>query len=231
MRRSATWQRQEGDGGCQLPRTSAGWNNLQSYEKVYAPFDGVITARNTDIGALIDAGAGRAGQGAVPPGGHRHTARVRRRARSLFERGRNRRAATLTLDEYPGPRLSPARWCATPARSIPRRARCWSKWTWTIRPARCFPALTFRPPEAAGTDRSGHHPVEHVAVPPGRAARRRGSRRAARCSFPSPSAATTATTVEVVSGLQPRDPVILDPAGFADRGDAGSRGQPEAGSE
>jgi RND family efflux transporter MFP subunit len=30
---------------------------LQSYEKVYAPFDGIITARNTDIGALIDAGA------------------------------------------------------------------------------------------------------------------------------------------------------------------------------
>ena len=30
---------------------------LQSYEKVYAPFDGIITARNTDTGALIDAGA------------------------------------------------------------------------------------------------------------------------------------------------------------------------------
>ena len=30
---------------------------LQSYEKVHAPFDGIITARNTDIGALIDAGA------------------------------------------------------------------------------------------------------------------------------------------------------------------------------
>lgn len=30
---------------------------LQSFEKVYAPFDGVITARNTDIGDLIDAGA------------------------------------------------------------------------------------------------------------------------------------------------------------------------------
>lgn len=30
---------------------------LQSYEKVDAPFDGIITARNTDIGALIDADA------------------------------------------------------------------------------------------------------------------------------------------------------------------------------
>jgi RND family efflux transporter MFP subunit len=31
---------------------------LQSFEKVYAPFDGVITARNTDIGSLIDSGSG-----------------------------------------------------------------------------------------------------------------------------------------------------------------------------
>jgi len=30
---------------------------LQSFEKIYSPFDGIITARNTDIGALIDAGA------------------------------------------------------------------------------------------------------------------------------------------------------------------------------
>lgn len=31
---------------------------LQSYEKIIAPFDGVITARNTDIGDLINAGSG-----------------------------------------------------------------------------------------------------------------------------------------------------------------------------
>jgi multidrug efflux pump subunit AcrA (membrane-fusion protein) len=29
---------------------------LQSFEKIHAPFDGVITARNTDIGDLIQAG-------------------------------------------------------------------------------------------------------------------------------------------------------------------------------
>jgi RND family efflux transporter MFP subunit len=33
---------------------------LQSYERIIAPFDGVITARNTDIGDLIDAGSGSA---------------------------------------------------------------------------------------------------------------------------------------------------------------------------
>jgi RND family efflux transporter MFP subunit len=31
--------------------------DLQSFEKIYAPFDGVITARNTDIGQLIDSGS------------------------------------------------------------------------------------------------------------------------------------------------------------------------------
>ncbi|MGC1185824.1 MAG: efflux RND transporter periplasmic adaptor subunit, partial [Candidatus Acidiferrales bacterium] len=31
--------------------------DLQSFQKIYAPFDGVITARNIDIGDLIDAGA------------------------------------------------------------------------------------------------------------------------------------------------------------------------------
>jgi RND family efflux transporter MFP subunit len=31
---------------------------LQSFEKVYAPFDGVLTARNTDIGQLIGSGSG-----------------------------------------------------------------------------------------------------------------------------------------------------------------------------
>jgi multidrug efflux pump subunit AcrA (membrane-fusion protein) len=31
---------------------------LQSFQKIYAPFDGIITARNTDIGQLIDSGSG-----------------------------------------------------------------------------------------------------------------------------------------------------------------------------
>jgi RND family efflux transporter MFP subunit len=33
--------------------------DLQSFEKVYAPFDGVVTARNIDTGQLIDTGAGK----------------------------------------------------------------------------------------------------------------------------------------------------------------------------
>jgi RND family efflux transporter MFP subunit len=33
--------------------------DLKSFEKVYAPFDGIVTARNVDTGQLIDPGAGR----------------------------------------------------------------------------------------------------------------------------------------------------------------------------
>lgn len=36
---------------------------LVGFEKVYAPFDGVITARDVDIGTLINAGSGAAGSG------------------------------------------------------------------------------------------------------------------------------------------------------------------------
>ena len=32
---------------------------LQSFQRIYAPFSGVITARNTDIGALINSGSTR----------------------------------------------------------------------------------------------------------------------------------------------------------------------------
>ena len=38
----------------------------QSFQKIYAPFDGIVTARNVDVGALIDAGsARRPGEGTV----------------------------------------------------------------------------------------------------------------------------------------------------------------------
>ena len=33
---------------------------MQSFKRIYAPFDGVITARNVDVGMLIDAGSGPA---------------------------------------------------------------------------------------------------------------------------------------------------------------------------
>ncbi|KND59757.1 putative Co/Zn/Cd efflux system membrane fusion protein [Candidatus Burkholderia verschuerenii] len=35
---------------------------MVSFQKIYAPFDGTVTARNTDVGQLIDAGSGAAGR-------------------------------------------------------------------------------------------------------------------------------------------------------------------------
>jgi RND family efflux transporter MFP subunit len=75
---------------------------LQSFERVYAPFDGVITARNTDVGALINAGAGGSPQELF------HMAAVDRLRVFVAVPETNARAAqtgakaTLTLDEYPG---------------------------------------------------------------------------------------------------------------------------------
>jgi RND family efflux transporter MFP subunit len=75
---------------------------LQSFEKVYSPFAGVITARNTDIGALINAGAGGVPQELF------HMAAVDKlrvyvavpEVDSLA--AQTGAKATLTLDEFPG---------------------------------------------------------------------------------------------------------------------------------
>lgn len=75
---------------------------LQSFEKIYAPFDGIITARSTDIGALIDAGAG------AQPRELFHmaatdTLRVYVAVPEVYSRAaRSSSPATLTLDEFPG---------------------------------------------------------------------------------------------------------------------------------
>jgi RND family efflux transporter MFP subunit len=43
---------------------------LQSFEKLYAPFDGVVTERNTDIGQLVSAGLNGNGPGGAAATGH-----------------------------------------------------------------------------------------------------------------------------------------------------------------
>src|SRR5216684_792705 len=76
--------------------------DLQSFQKVYAPFDGVLTARNTDVGALIDAGANSAGKelfhlAAID------TLRVFVAIPEVYSRtARPGAIASLTLDEFPG---------------------------------------------------------------------------------------------------------------------------------
>ena len=76
---------------------------LQGFQKIYAPFDGVITARNTDIGALINSGA------STTPGQELfhlaaiNTLRVFVAVPQLYSQAvRPGATASLTLDEFPG---------------------------------------------------------------------------------------------------------------------------------
>lgn len=74
--------------------------DLQSYEKVYAPFDGVITARSTDIGALIEANS--TGKELF------HISAINRLRvfisvpEDYEQAAKNGSPATLTLNEFPG---------------------------------------------------------------------------------------------------------------------------------
>ncbi|HZL27844.1 MAG TPA: efflux RND transporter periplasmic adaptor subunit [Acidobacteriaceae bacterium] len=81
---------------------------LQSFERVYAPFSGVVTVRNTDIGALIDAGSAN---GAAPMELFRIASVAELRVfvavpETYAPAIRNGDIATLTLDEYPGQQFS-----------------------------------------------------------------------------------------------------------------------------
>jgi RND family efflux transporter MFP subunit len=75
---------------------------LQSFENVYAPFDGIVTARNTDIGRLISAGQNTTPQELfhlAAIGKIRVYVSVPEAYSSAIKVGNT---ATLTLDEYPG---------------------------------------------------------------------------------------------------------------------------------
>lgn len=74
---------------------------LQAYENIYAPFDGVITQRNTDIGDLIDSG-----QNTTPKElfhlASISTLRVYIPVPEVYANAvRSGEKVTLTLDEYP----------------------------------------------------------------------------------------------------------------------------------
>jgi len=75
---------------------------LKGFQKIYAPFDGVITARNTDIGALINAGASTPAQELF------HLAAIRTLRvfvalpQTYTQAIRPGASAVLTLDEFPG---------------------------------------------------------------------------------------------------------------------------------
>jgi len=76
---------------------------LQSFEKIYAPFDGIITARNTDIGDLINSGSNGNAKTDLfhisQPGVLRVYVNVPEEYSQLAKPGLT---ATLTLAEFPG---------------------------------------------------------------------------------------------------------------------------------
>ena len=76
--------------------------DLQSFEKVTAPFDGVITARNTDVGQLIDAGSAAPGKELFHISAN-NKLRVYINVPEIYDQSaRNGSPATLTLNEFPG---------------------------------------------------------------------------------------------------------------------------------
>jgi len=81
--------------------TVAQLTQTQSYERIYAPFDGVVTARNTDIGALIDAGAGTSAE--LFHMTATDVLRIYVSVPEMYSRSiTTRTLAKITLDEYPG---------------------------------------------------------------------------------------------------------------------------------
>ncbi len=76
--------------------------DLQSFQKVYAPFDGVVTARNTDIGALVSAGVNGTGKELF------HLAAIRKLRvfvnvpQTYSRASRPGAVAAITVAEFPG---------------------------------------------------------------------------------------------------------------------------------
>src|ERR1700756_4984339 len=80
---------------------------LVSFEKVYAPFDGVITARNTDIGDLINSGSSTAPRTDLFDISQTRTLRVYVNVPEEYSQAvkPGETAADITLAEFPGKRF------------------------------------------------------------------------------------------------------------------------------
>ena len=184
---------------------------LQRFQKIYAPFDGVITARNTDIGALINSGSSTPAQelfhlAAIS------TLRVFVAVPQLYSQAvRPGATASLTLDEFPGKIFSGT--IARNSNSIDPASRTLlvevdvDNRNGTLLPG-AYVRVHLKLPQSVnsvtvpantllfrseglrvGVVRNGH--AELVPVTIGR---------------------DYGSSVEVVSGLQPTDPVILNPS-------------------
>lgn len=201
---------------------------MQAYEKVYAPFDGIITARNTDVGALIDAGANASARALFRLSSIKKM-RVFTAVPEMDRRAvHTGAAASVTLDEFPGTSFHGAVVRSTNA----------------IDPASRTLTVEVDVDNPDGKLLPGAYAFVHLALPndaPGASVtvpaealifRKEGPRVAlvregkARL-VPITIGRDYGTKVEVVSGLAAEDEVILDPADSLTDG-AAVRVQPEA---
>lgn len=184
---------------------------MQSYEKVYAPFDGIITARNTDIGALIDAGANSAARELF------HLSaidkiRVFVQVPETYSRAIHAGdKAKVTLDEFPGEGFT-----GTLARTSN-----------AIDPASRSLLIEIDVDNADGRLLPGAYafvhlslakPIQSVTIPSNTLIFRKDGIRVAvvrngkAALVPIVIGRDYGDKVEIVSGLQPTDEVILDPS-------------------
>ena len=76
---------------------------LQSFQKIYAPFDGIITVRNTDVGALINSGSGGGPTTQLFQIAQPQKLRVYANVPEAYSKAvRQGMTAQLTLAEFPG---------------------------------------------------------------------------------------------------------------------------------
>jgi RND family efflux transporter MFP subunit len=105
---------------------------LQSFEKIYAPFDGVITARTVDTGQLIDTGAGHELFHLQALGTLRVYANLPQAFAQSAKRGMK---IDLTFADRPGKVYAGT--LTRTADAIDPAVRCWLRSTWTIETANC----------------------------------------------------------------------------------------------
>ena len=184
---------------------------LQGFQKIYAPFDGVITARNTDIGALINSGASTPGQELFHLAAI-NTLRVFVAVPQLYSQAvRPGATASLTLDEFPGKTFAGT--IARNSNSIDPASRTLlvevdvDNRNGTLLPG-AYVCVHFKLPQSANS----------VTVPANTLLfRSEGLRvgvvRNGRAQLvPVTIGRDYGNSVEVVTGLQPTDPVIINPS-------------------
>ena len=184
---------------------------LQSFEKVTAPFDGVITARNTDVGALIDAGSAAQSKELF------HLAAIDRlrvfvAIPEVYSNAAQPGAtAALTLDEFPGRIFHGT--LVRNSNSIDAAAR-----TLLVEVDVDNPTGQLLPGAYVSVHIKLPRRIRSVTVPANTLLfRREGLRvgvvRAGHVDLiPITIGRDYGSTVEIVSGLQASDSVVLDPA-------------------